>query len=247
MQKLISILLICCNFSALAQKEYPFQNGEQLEYKIHYGPIDAGKASLKVVKEEGNYWFIAEGKSTGFFNLFFKVRDSYESIIDANSLCPIHFNRSVREGSYKKKENVFFNQLSHQAESTRDTISLPENHQDILSVFYYLRSQNLDKFQPGDTIAIQVYLDDEFMSSNLSYVGRDTLKTKFGRISSTLWAPQLELGRVFDEKYGMKIWVSDDENKIPLRVETKILVGSIKMDLTAYRGLKKPLKLTISK
>ena len=81
------------------------------------------------------------------------------------------------------------------------------------------------------------------MSSNLSYLGRDTLKTKFGRIPSTLWAPQLELGRVFDEKNGMKIWVSDDANKIPLRVETPVLVGSIKMDLVKFSNLKQPLHI----
>ena len=242
MQKLL-IALFLYQFPAFSQGDLPFTKGESLEYKIHYGPIDAGKATLKVQQEEGNYCFFAEGKSTGVFNLFFKVRDSYESIIDANSLCPIYFNRNVREGNYKKKENVFFNEVHHRAESTRDTIPLPDNYQDLISVFYYLRSHNLDKFQPGDTIPIQVYLDDEFMSSNLSYLGRDTLKTKFGRIPSTLWAPQLEFGRVFDEKNGMKIWVSDDANKIPLRVETPVLVGSIKMDLVKFSNLKQPLHI----
>ncbi len=81
------------------------------------------------------------------------------------------------------------------------------------------------------------------MSSNLSYLGRDTLKTKFGKVPSTLWAPQLELGRIFDDKDGMKIWVSDDVNKIPLRIETPILVGSIKMDLIHYSNLKHPLDI----
>ena len=170
--------------------------------------------------------------------MFFKVKDNYESIIDTTCLCPIYFNRDIREGNYRKKENVFFNEVLNRAESTRDTIPLPDNYQDLLSVFYFLRTQNTTNFQNGDSIPIQVYLDDEFMSSNLSYLGKDTLKTKFGRITSTLWTPQLEIGRVFDEKNGMKIWVSDDENKVPLRVETPLLVGSIKMDLVKYSNLK---------
>ena len=240
MHKLL-IALFLYQIPVFSQGDFPFTKGEFLEYKIHYGPVDAGKATLKVQFEEGNYWFVAEGKSTGLFNLFFKVRDYYESIIDTNCLCPIYFYRNVREGNYKKIEKVFFNEAFHQAESTRDTISLPTNHQDILSVFYYLRSQNLDNFLPGDTIPVQVYLDDEFMSSNLSYLGRDTLKTKFGYVPSTMWAPQLEVGRVFDEKNGMKIWVSDDVNKIPLRIETPVLVGSIKMDLVQFSNLKQPL------
>mgnify|MGYP003987032261 FL=1 len=242
MHKLI-LALFLYQFPAFSQRDLPFTKGESLEYKIHYGPIDAGKATLKVQQEEGNYWFVAEGKSIGMFNLFFKVRDYYESIIDTNCTCPIYFTRNVREGNYTKRENVFFNDALNRAETTRDTIGLPDNYQDILSVFYYLRSQNLDKFQPGDTVPIQVYLDDEFMSSNLSYLGRDTLKTKFGYAPCTMWAPQLEVGRVFDEKNGMKIWVSDDANKIPLRIETPVLVGSIKMDLVKFSNLKHPLHI----
>ena len=242
MNKLI-IAFCLYQISAFSQSFLPFTQGESLEYKIHYGPIDAGKATLKVLKKEENYWFVAEGKSIGVFNIFFKVRDYYESIIDLNCLCPIYFNRDVREGNYRKKESVFFNEKFHRAESTRDTISLTENYQDILSVFYYLRSQNTDSIKSGESIPIQVYLDDEFMSSNLSYLGRDTLKTKFGKVPSTLWAPQLELGRIFDDKDGMKIWVSDDVNKIPLRIETPILVGSIKMDLIHYSNLKHPLDI----
>jgi hypothetical protein len=239
--------LILFSFSALGQNEYPFQNGEELEYKVHYGPLAAGTAVLKVSTENDSYQFLAEGKSTGLFNLFFKVRDSYQSISDQKKLRPLYFNRDVKEGRYKKKEKVFFNYPLNQAESTRDTISLPKNTQDILSLFYYLRAQEQDSLEIGDRIPIQVYLDDSFMNSELIYMGKDTLKTKFGNIASTKWIPQLESGRVFEDEYGMYIWVSDDENKIPLRIETKVLVGAIKMDLTAYRGLKEPLKLTNSK
>lgn len=242
MHKLL-IALFLYQIPVFSQPNLPFIKGESLEFKIHYGPIDAGEATLKISEEEGNYCFLAEGKSTGLFNLFFKVKDNYESILDTTCLCPIYFIRNVREGNYKKKENVFFNEELNRAESTRDTIPLPDNYQDLLSVFYFLRTQITTNFQNGDRIPIQVYLDDAFMSSNLSYLGKDTLKTKFGRITSTLWTPQLEIGRVFDEKNGMKIWVSDDENKIPLRVETPLLVGSIKMDLMKYSNLKHPLHI----
>ncbi len=242
MKKLIYILVIYSSFSAVAQNEYPFQNGEELEYKIHYGPLVAGKAVLKVSEKNESYQFLAEGKSTGLFNFFFKVRDSYQSITDQHFLRPLYFNRDVKEGGYEKKEQVFFNYPLNQAESTRDTISLPENTQDILSMFYYLRDQDQDNLTFGDSIPIQVYLDDAFMNSKLIYMGKDTLKTKFGNIASTKWVPQLESGRVFEDEYGMCIWVSEDGNKIPLRIETKVLVGSIKMDLTNYSGLREPLK-----
>jgi hypothetical protein len=244
MKRLIFLFFICYNFSAFAQDEYPFLSGEQLKYKLHYGPLVAGTALLKVVEKNNSYQFLAEGKSTGIFNLFFKVRDTYQSISDQHFLRPLYFNRDVKEGGYKKKENVFFNYPLNQAESTRDTISLPENTQDILSLFYYLRAQEQDSLEIGQSISIQVYLDDSFMNSELIYMGKDTIKTTFGIIASTKWVPQLESGRVFEDEYGMCIWVSDDKNKIPLRIETKVLVGSIKMDLIEYSGLKTPLKIT---
>ena len=140
--------------------------------------------------------------------------------------------------------DTFFNYKLKQAETTRDTIPLPENTQDLLSIFYYLRTQNFDNLKVTDSIHVQVYLDDNFMNSQLYYLGNDTIKTKFGWIAATKWAPELETGRVFKEDNGMSLWVSDDENQIPLKIQAKVLVGSIEMDLIKYSGLKKPLKFT---
>mgnify|MGYP006080853777 FL=1 len=241
MNKLVLALILVTNIGLTAQNQYPFQKGEQLEYKVHYGPLVAGKAVLEVDSEHGNYRFSAEGKSTGIFNFFFKVRDYYESILQEGCLCPRYFNREVNEGNYSKKETVFFNYDLNQAESTRDTIALPENTQDILSMFYYLRALEQDNMELGDSIALQVFLDDSFMKSNLLYLGKDTLRTKFGLIACTKWSPQLETGRVFEEEFGMTLWISDDVNKIPLSIQAKVLVGSIKMDLIKHKNLLKPL------
>ena len=241
MNKLLLFLLVFVNPILIAQNDYPFQKGEQLEYKVHYGPLVAGKAILEVDFEDGQYRFSAEGKSTGIFNFFFKVRDDYESILAEDCLCPRYFNREVSEGNYRKKENVFFNYALNQAESTRDTITLPENTQDILSMFYYLRALEQNQIELGSSIELQVFLDDSFMKSNLLYLGKDTIKTKFGLIPSTKWSPQVETGRVFEEEFGMTIWISDDPNKIPLSIQAKVLVGAIKMDLVKHKNLKKPL------
>jgi len=244
MNKII-LLILLVSFKVYAQGEHiSFKKGEKLEYKIHYGPLAAGIARLEVKTINNQYRFIATGKSTGLFNLFFKVRDSYESIVDKTNLHPNQFYRDVKEGSYKKKESVFFNYKLQQAESTRDTIPLPKNTQDILSIFYYLRAQNFDTLKAGESFPFQIYLDDEFMESNLYYLGGDTLKTKFGWIPCTKWAPELETGRVFKDDYGMNLWISDDANKIPLQIKTKVLVGSIKMDLIKYSGTIEPLRRT---
>ena len=245
--KKIILLLFLINFKICAQQEYfSFKKGEKLEYKIHYGPLSAGIANLEIKTIKNQYRFIANGKSTGVFSLFFKVKDYYESIVDKTSLHPNQFFRDVKEGGYVKKENVFFNYELQQAETSRDTIPLPENTQDLVSIFYYLRAQNFDTLKVGDSFPVQVYLDDEFIESNLLFLGNDTIKTKFGWIPCTKWAPELKTGRVFEDDYGMKLWISNDANKIPVQIKTKVLVGSIEMDLIKYTGLNKTLKTLIN-
>ena len=177
--------------------------------------------------------------------MFFKVKDFYESIVDKNSLHPNQFYRDVKEGGYKKIENVFFNYKLKQAETTRDTIPLPENPKISYQCFIIYVPQNFDSLTSKDSIPIQVYLDDNFMNSELYYLGNELIKTKFGRIATKKWAPKLETGRIFKDENGMNIWITDDENKIPLKIKTKVLVGAIEFDLIKYSGLKEPLKFTI--
>ena len=246
LKKMKEIIVLVVLFTApliLAQeKELSFKKGEKLTYKVHYGLVAAGTAELVVKTRGDEYKFIAKGRSTGVFNLLFKVRNTYESYVSRWSLKPNKFYRDVREGNFRKKESVFFNYDLLQAESTRDTIPLPENTQDIVSMFYYLRTQNFDTLELGSRQSIQVYLDDEFMNSELHYLGLDTIKTKFGWIPCTKWSPGLQTGRIFDNQQALKLWISNDVNKIPIQIKAKILVGSIKMDLTKYSGTREKLK-----
>jgi hypothetical protein len=240
--KILYILVFSAYRYSIAQPtQTPFKIGEKLEYKIHYGPIDAGIAELNVGSINNQHQFIAKGRSTGIFKLFFKVDDFYQSQVNPITLKPNYFFRDINEGGYEKIEKVFFNYEKNQAESTRDTISLIDNTQDILSIFYYLRAQNHKQMEVDSVIALQVYLDDKFMCSNLRYLGKDSIKTKFGLLSSTKWAPELAVGRIFKDPEDLVLWISDDLNKIPLRLEAKIRVGSIKMDLVNFEGLQEPL------
>ncbi len=241
-----ALFILLFHFNVYAQQyDIPFIKGEKLQYKIHYGPITAGTANLEVETLQNEYKFIANGKSNRLFSLFFEVKDFYQSIVDKKSLEPNKFYRNVKEGGYKKIENVFFNHKLNQAETTRDTIPLPENPQDILSIFYYLRTQNYESLTIEDSIPIQVYLDDNFINSELYYLGNELIKTKFGWIATKKWAPKLETGRIFKDKNGMNIWITDDENKIPIKIKTKVLVGAIEFDLIRYSGLKEPLKFSM--
>lgn len=224
-----------------------FAPGEVLVYRVHYGFIDAGEARLEVSKEYKDfggrkcYHVIGTGRSMGAFDWFFKVRDSYESYIDTQALVPWLFIRRTNEGGYTINQNVSFNHFKKTATSEKKTIETPSRVQDLVSAFYYARTIDFSKAAPGDTFVIHTYLDDETFPLTIKFIGRETLKTAKGKFRCIVFRPMLLEGRVFKEKEGMTMWVTDDKNRIPVRAQADILVGSVKMDLKGYEGLLNPL------
>ncbi len=226
-----------------------FGPSEVLEYRVHYGFVDAGVAKLEVdpvVKKIGGrecYRVVGTGRSVGAFDWFFKVRDHYESYIDAEAMIPWLFIRKIEEGGYSKKQNVSFNHFKSTATSEKKTISTPGQVQDLISAFYYARTLDMSNAAVGDTFHINCYLDDEVFPMVIKYTGKEKIKTKAGTFNCIKFKPFLLEGRVFKEQEGMTIWVSDDKNRIPVRAAAEILVGTIKMDLTKYAGVANPLAL----
>lgn len=237
-----------------SQIERSFLSGEWFKFRIHYGFVNAGYATLEVkdsfINNEKVFHVIGKGHSTGVTRFFFKVDDLYESYIDIETSVPFQFVRKINEGGYTKNQEGFF---SHQKNkivvkdyknNTEKTFSIPKNTQDILSSFYYLRNfPNVDKIKPGESVAIDLFFDDETTKFKLKFIGRDNIKTKFGIISSMIFKPYVQSGRVFKEQESLTVWISDDANRIPLRIQASLVVGSIKADLESYKGLKYPFKI----
>lgn len=223
-----------------------FKEGEIIEYRIHYGFVDAGEARLEIkadLKEMGNrksYHIVGLGNTKGTFDWFFKVRDRYETYLDAEAIIPLVFIRRVDEGGYTINQNVTFNHQKQTATSDKVTIPVPEYVQDLVSAFYYARTFDFANATPGAVFPMNIYLDDEVFAMSIKYIGKETIKTKFGNIRCIKFRPLLLEGRVFKEEEGMTVWISDDKNKIVIRAEANILVGSIKMDLKGYSGLANP-------
>jgi len=252
---LVATLALILPFLTVAQvplrkvENRAFGPSEVLEYRIHYGFVDAGVAKLEVdpvVKTVGGrecYRVVGTGKSVGAFDWFFKVRDHYESYIDAEAMIPWLFIRRIEEGGYRKKQNVSFNHFKSTATSEKKTISTPGQVQDLISAFYYARTIDLSSASVGDTFQINCYLDDEVFPMVIKYTGKEKVKTRVGTFNCIVFKPYLLEGRVFKEKEGMTIWVSDDKNRIPVSAKAEILVGSIRMDLTKYSGLSNPVAL----
>lgn len=220
-----------------------FRPGEILKFRIHYGILDAGEATLEVKDEmqilggRSCYHFIGSGKSVGAFNWFFKVKDRYESVVDKEALIPWLFIRRVNEGGYIINQNVSFNHYTDSAKSEKATIAIPDNTQDLISSFYFARTLDFSNAKEGDIFQITGYLDDAVIPLNLKFIGRETIDSRKGTFRCVKLRPMLQEGRVFKDKEDMTIWVSDDKNKIPVRVQTEILVGSIKMDLVDFSNL----------
>jgi Protein of unknown function (DUF3108) len=224
-----------------------FKPGEILEFRIHYGVIDAGEARLEIkekihtINDRSSYHVVGTGYTTGAFDWFFKVRDRYESYIDKDAIIPWIFVRRVDEGGYTISQDVTFNHYQKTATSAKLTIPVPENIQDLVSAFYYARTLDYTNAKIGATFPITAYLDDEVFSLTIKYIGKEVVKTKLGTFNCIKFRPMLLQGRVFKEEEDMTVWVTDDDNRIIVRAEASILVGSIKMDLKGYSGLANPL------
>jgi hypothetical protein len=253
MKKIILFFLVIITLSFDSPKEDAYDVGEWFKFRIHYGIVNAGYATLEVkdaiVNNKKTFHVVGIGYTTGMSRFFFKVNDLYESYIDKDTGNPYQFVRKINEGGYTKNQEGFFNQSANKVlvkdykHKTEKTIYVPKNTQDILSAFYYLRNYpGIDKLKIGESVAIDMFFDDEITKFRLKFIGRENIATKFGVVSTMVFRPLVQSGRVFKEQESLTVWISDDDNKLPIRIKASLAVGSIKADIDAYRGLKNPFK-----
>jgi hypothetical protein len=227
-----------------------FKKGEYLKYRIHYGIINAGIAELsineKVVKQNRNaFHMVGTGRTIGMAEWFFKTRDRYETYIDMDSIVPLEFIRDVNEGGYTIKRHILFDHEEDKAvdlDANSKSFDIDNNAQDLLSTFYYARCINTDNVKVGDEIPVRMFLDHEMFKFYFRYLGKETVDTEFGEIRCKKFIPIVQSGRVFKEKEGMTLWVTDDDNRLPVRLETELAVGSIDIDLISYKNLRHPIE-----
>lgn len=249
MKKIIFFLLALSAVSFTTSKDDAFDSGEWFKFRIHYGIINAGYATLEVKDAIKNnkkvFHVVGKGYTTGMSRFFFKVDDLYESYFDKVTGNPYQFVRKIDEGGYKKNQEGFFSQdpnrvlVKDYKNKTEKTFLLPSNTQDILSAFYYLRNHpNVDKLKIGESIAIDMFFDEETTKFKLKFMGREDINTKFGVVPTMIFKPLVQSGRVFKEEESLTVWISNDANKIPVRIKASLAVGSIKADLDGFKGLK---------
>lgn len=225
-----------------------FKVGEQLKYVVHYGWVDAGEAILTVKDspydfgDREAYHVVGTGTSLGAFDWFFKVRDRYETYIDKEGLFPHRFVRNCDEGGYKINQDYTFNpEKSAVATEKGDTVLTPLFVQDMISSFYYARTLDYSDVKKGDVFTVETIVDGEIFPLQIKYVGKEKINLRAGKFRCMKFVPVVQEGRIFKDESDLNVWITDDENKIPILVKSKILVGSIKMEVTEWKGLANPI------
>jgi hypothetical protein len=242
-----------------------FRDKELFTYKIYYnwGAIwmAAGEASFGAVKTELNgqpvYHFTGLGSTYPKYDWFYKVNDKYESYADTLALKPLRFKRDAKEGgSYTfddyvfnhKKKKVYTASKRNSKPTTFDSISITSCTNDVLTAIYYTRCIDFSSYRIKDTIPITFVLDGEVFPSYVRYMGTEIIKSELlGEVRCIKFRPKLIAGTLFKGGEGMTVWVTDDNNRMPVYVETPILVGTIKVQLLKYTGLRNKLDCLVPK
>ncbi|MDZ4667568.1 MAG: DUF3108 domain-containing protein [bacterium] len=232
-------------------KNTAFTYGEKLDYRVRYGPLTGGHAHFEVadkpveINNRKSYHIKVDGKSSGMVDVMFKVRDQYESYVDEEAVIPWKQIKKVREGGYTDSDFILFDQVNGFATSRRGKVDIAQQTQDVVSAIYFARTTDMTNAKVGDIFPVNFYMDAENFVLRFKFVGKEVIKTEAGTFNALVIKPQLIKGRVFKDDEALTLWVSDDDNKLPLMVESDIFVGSIKAELIKYSNVKNPLTAKI--
>jgi hypothetical protein len=256
-QSIITFGQVSTEIENNAPQKLPFQSGEWFEYRIHYGIFNASYASLELVNDtiKGLPVLHAKGygRTTGLARLFFKLEDYYDTYFDEKKVIPYWFIRDIYEGGYTKNLEINFDHekntalVNNKKNNTKAIFKIAENTQDILSAFYYLRAfYPEEKMEIDQTFSVNMFFDSENYIFKMKYVGKESLSTKFGKIRCMKFRPYVQSGRVFREKESVTLWITDDENKVPIRLQAELVIGAINADLDNFKNLKYPFRIMIN-
>jgi hypothetical protein len=244
MKVLYLIVILACNALTLnSQKETNhFTSGEKLKFVIYYGIIDGGyvEAELNKVLFEGKEVYHSKmfAHSIGIADKLYKVRDEYQAWFDPFTVLPYKSIRDIHEGRYTKYNVVrYYHSDLKVVNIDQDTFEIPSDVRDMVSVFHYVRNKDFKNMRYNEIIKINTFFDNEIFPFDMRYQGTEKIKTRMGTYNCIKLVPYVEPGRIFTTEDDMTIWLSNDSNRVPIRVKFNLKVGSIKCDLIEYSGL----------
>lgn len=239
-----------------------FSPGEHIEYIAHYGPINAGSAAVDVSKKlyylNGRLCYRVDifGKSVGAFDAITRIRDTWRSYIDTSAFMSHRFYRHIEETDYRRDELTHIEPTKNRAtmryeqwkekrngdksklEKGNKVVVMPRNAQDMISGYYYLRMLDFDSMKPDEVITIPGFLEDKVYNLQIRYKGRDVVKTKFGKIHAHKLVPIMPKNGLFSGEKSIRFWVSDDGNKIPVRIEADMFIGKVVVEVKSFSRLR---------
>jgi len=259
MKRLLLYITLILLFSASQQRDNTYRvipqnilrTGEKMTYRVHYGMVNAAEAIMQIDKDI--YWHNQRpcfkidvfGNTTGFFDMMMRVRDNWGSYVDTAALVPQRFYRYIEEGRYRKKEIVDFHHREDVAEVHRldkhtgklkgkAHFDIPNNVQDIVSGYYFLRTFDFDTIRTNEMFEVVGFFDDTTYHLDVKLVSRERLKTKIGEFDAVVLSPVMPENSLFRGRYPVKAWISDDKNKIPLKIKAELFIGSLEIDIKEY-------------
>lgn len=249
------LVLICIALSEFGfaqqlpiNKEPAFMEGEVLNYKLRYGIITAAEATIKVLPSElkfdgkPTYKLTVDARTSGTFDIFYKIRDHYDSYIDKTALTPYFYQEDIREASYRRTDKARFYQDNKKVVANRGTFNTPTTQTfDLVSAYYFARSLDISKLKINDSFKLNYFLGDEISQLEIQYVGKETIKTKLGTISCLKFSPSINPGRIFKKDSKLYLWITDDKNRVPVKAQVEILVGAVTLEIKSAEGLRYPI------
>lgn len=243
------------SFSQQSPSNDAFTFGEELNFEVSYGWLNLADAKLQVNRRSQtqnnrpHYKIDVYGKTKGAATIFGKVNDNWGTLLDTNTIQPSVSYRHIEEGKYRKNEKVSFDQYNNKAivelfEKDNRTLKsvkeydVPNSVQDLVSGFYYLRTLDLEKLKPGDVVYIKGFFDKEIYNIKLIFEGTEKLETEIGKKDTYIFSPQIPKNKLFRGDYPVKVWVTKDQNKIPVKIKANLFLGSLSFDIVNAKGLR---------
>ena len=248
----LALLLLACFATVHGQEaektdQVAFQAGEQITYKLKYGLFTAAEAKIRVENSPTKFenrpalHIVADAKTAGTFDIFYKVRNRYETFIDTKTLLPYYYAEDRKEGGYKHADKVTFDHQTDKITAAKGVYPFKGDVLDFLSAYYYARNIDVSKLKTGDKLELRYFLEDGIHSLGITFLGREKVKCGLGTFNCLKFNPTIIPGRIFRKNSKLYLWITDDGNRIPVKAHVELVVGSLVMDLSQASGLKYPL------
>lgn len=227
-----------------------FGVGERLVFDVGYSFITAGEAVMTIPQKDSLfgrecYQVLFTVNSTPSFSWIYKVDDRYETMLDVQGVFPWRFTQRIREGKYSYDFDAVFDHTQNIATTDQGKYPIPLYVHDVVSAFYYVRTIDFSQSRVGEKTYLYNFYKDTTHTLAVKFLGRQQIEVDAGTFNCIIVEPLIKEGGLFKSEGRVVVWMTDDERKIPVKVSTKVVIGSIEAELREYSGIDGPIKAKV--